>query len=75
MLLRVPGLGVRTVDRIIAARRMGALSLADIARLAGSIGKARAFIVTSDWRPRALLDDNSLRHKLTPTAKQLELFG
>ena len=33
MLLRVPGLGTRAVDKIIAARRHTALRLADIARL------------------------------------------
>jgi len=74
-LLRVPGLGVRSVDRIIAARRMGALNLKDIARLAGAIVRVRPFIVTRDWRPTALLDDGSLKHKLTARTKQLELFG
>ena len=33
MLLRVPGLGARAVDRIIAARRHTTLRLADVARL------------------------------------------
>ena len=37
MLLRVPGLGVRAVDRIIAARRSGALRLDDVARLSGAL--------------------------------------
>ncbi|MBK1870556.1 putative DNA modification/repair radical SAM protein [Taklimakanibacter albus] len=74
-LLRVPGFGVRAVDRIIAARRLAALGLADIARLAGAIGRARPFIVTRDWRPGSLLDDGALRRKLTPPAKQLELFS
>jgi putative DNA modification/repair radical SAM protein len=74
-LLRVPGLGVRTVDNIIMARRMGALNLADIARLSGSVRRARPFIITRDWRPSVVLDDSALRHKFAPKAKQLELFG
>jgi predicted DNA-binding helix-hairpin-helix protein len=73
-LLRVPGLGVRTVDKIVAARRMTALGLADIARLAGSVRKARPFIVARDWQPAALLDDAALRAKLTVPQRQLELF-
>ncbi len=35
MLLRVPGLGVRAVDRIIAARRHHRLRLEDVARAGG----------------------------------------
>ncbi|MGE3872589.1 MAG: putative DNA modification/repair radical SAM protein [Parvibaculaceae bacterium] len=75
LLLRVPGLGLRTVDRIIAARRMTALGLADIARLAGSITRARPFIVTSDWRPAALLDEAALGAKLRAKPRQLDLFS
>ena len=75
MLLRVPGLGVRSVDRIILARRMGALDLADIRRIAGSLARVRPFIVTSDWRPTTLLDAASLRARLAAKPHQLELFG
>ncbi len=72
MLLRVPGLGVRVVDKIIAARRHHALTLADVARMAGSIGKVRPFIAAADWSPGGLTDDLGLRGKIV--SKQLELF-
>jgi putative DNA modification/repair radical SAM protein len=75
MLLRVPGLGTRAVDRIMAARRSTALRLADVARVSGALARARPFIVTADWRPTAMLDDAHLRRKLTPAAVQLSLFG
>ena len=75
MLLRVPGLGVRAVDRIIAARRSGALRLGDVARLSGALTRTRPFIVTLDWRPGALLDDAQLRLKLARKPLQLTLFG
>ena len=42
MLLRVPGLGARAVDRIVAARRHTRLRLADVGRLARSVKRARA---------------------------------
>jgi putative DNA modification/repair radical SAM protein len=72
MLLRVPGLGVRVVDRIIDARRHHRLTLADVAAMAGSIGKVRAFIEAADWTPGGLTDDAGLRGKVV--TKQLELF-
>lgn len=76
MLLRVPGLGVKTIDKIIAARRQRALRLEDVARLTRSLEKCRPFIVARDWRPAlSLTDDANLRAKLTPAPKQLELFG
>ena len=74
-LLRVPGLGIRAVDRIIAARRLGKLRLDNILRLSGALARARPFIVTVDWRPTALLDDAHLRRRLAPQPVQLALFG
>ena len=74
-LLRVPGLGTRAVDRIISSRRTGALRFEEVARIAGAMSRARAFIVTTDYRPGALLDDDRLRQKLTPKPAQLSLFG
>ncbi|KQX25548.1 MULTISPECIES: putative DNA modification/repair radical SAM protein [unclassified Sphingomonas] len=72
LLLRVPGLGVKAVDAILASRRWRRLGLADVGRLSRSIAKLRPFIVTSDWRPTALIDRIELKAKLV---EQLELFG
>lgn len=72
LLLRVPGLGVKAVDAVIASRRWRKLSLADVGRLSRSIAKLRPFIVTTDWRPTALIDRIDLRTRVT---EQLELFG
>ena len=74
MLLRVPGLGVKTVDKIILARRQRTLGLDDIQRLTRSLEKCRPFIITRDWRPLAQADAANLRAKLTPPAQQLDLF-
>lgn len=74
-LLRVPGLGTRAVDRIVASRRTGALRLDDVARLSGAISRARPFIVTADWHPGSTLDDVRLRQKLAARPQQLSLFG
>ncbi|WP_423141445.1 putative DNA modification/repair radical SAM protein [Parablastomonas sp. CN1-191] len=75
MLLRVPGLGVRAVNAIVAARRQRTLRLDDIARLTVSISRVRPFLVTPDWRPTLLTDRADLRAQLAPPAEQLELFA
>jgi len=75
MLLRVPGLGTRSVDRIIASRRHRTLRLDDVALLTVSIAKMRPFICTADWVPTLLIDRADLRARLTPGKEQLELFA
>ncbi|MGL4968026.1 MAG: putative DNA modification/repair radical SAM protein [Inquilinus sp.] len=75
LLLRVPGLGARTVDRIVEARRLHALRLADLARLTGGLKRALPFIVTADHRPTRLLDRADLRARLAPPPTQLSLFA
>lgn len=75
LLLRVPGLGVSSVDGIIAARRHHRLRLEDVARLCASARKVRPFIEAADWTPGAKLDGDRLRSSMTPQPKQLSLFG
>ena len=76
MLLRVPGLGVKTIDKLMAARRQRMLGLEDVARLTRSLEKCRPFIVARDWRPApSVTDDANLRAKLAPAPRQLDLFS
>ena len=51
LLLSVPGLGEKSVDRILKGRRSKALRLADVARLTRGLRWARPFILTRDWNP------------------------
>ena len=74
-LLRVPGLGVKAVDRILAARRGRRLRLDDVARLTLSIAKVRPFLIAADWRPTALADRVDLDRLVRPRSRQLELFA
>jgi putative DNA modification/repair radical SAM protein len=74
MLLRVPGLGTRVVDRILATRRHRRLRLEDIGRLAKSIARLRPFIVAEGWSPGGLTDHSRLREKITSSCEQLALF-
>jgi putative DNA modification/repair radical SAM protein len=75
MLLRVPGLGVKAVDRIIATRKWRKLRLEDVGRLTVSITKLRPFLIAEDWRPVALAERADLKPLVKPKGKQLELFG
>jgi putative DNA modification/repair radical SAM protein len=76
MLLRVPGLGVKSVDRILQVRRWRALRLDDVARLCRGIDKVRPFITTLDWTPGGLTDAADLRARIAPEPApvQLKLF-
>ena len=75
MLLRVPGLGVKAVDRIVSVRRYRTLRLEDIGRLTRSVAKVRPFITALDWTPGALTDAADLKTQMGGRApKQLSLF-
>jgi putative DNA modification/repair radical SAM protein len=74
MLLRVPGLGVRAIDRILIARRHTRLRLGDIARLTSGVKRLLPFLITTDHRPVKLGDKLDLRRYLAPPAQQLSLF-
>jgi putative DNA modification/repair radical SAM protein len=66
-LLRVPGLGVKNVDRILQIRRWHRLRLDDLIRLRVPIKKAMPFTEAADHVPRVV-------GMPTPT-RQLDLFG
>jgi putative DNA modification/repair radical SAM protein len=74
-LLRVPGLGVRAVDRLVAARRHRRLRLEDVARVTVSIAKVRPFLTAADWRPVALADRVDPLPRARAQAEQLDLFA
>ena len=74
ILLRVPGLGVRNVDRIIAARRFTRLRMADLLRLRVPMKKVLPFIITTDHTPAQLgLDGDDLRARFLPPPRQMDL--
>jgi putative DNA modification/repair radical SAM protein len=70
MLLRVPGLGVKSTGRVIAARRHQRLRMDDLARLRLSVAKLAPFVVTADHHPGNTLDAVRIPAK----AKQLALI-
>ncbi len=73
-LLRVPGLGLTGIKRILSARRHTHLRLEDLARVTTSLKKMLPFIVTADWSPGPRIDSDTLRARFEPPPKQLELL-
>jgi putative DNA modification/repair radical SAM protein len=75
-LLRIPGLGVRSVDRIVASRRWRRIRVEDLARLRVPLGRALPFVVTADHTPRGdAQPDAALLRRLVAPAEQIDLFA
>ncbi|WP_312757422.1 putative DNA modification/repair radical SAM protein [Pulveribacter sp.] len=74
LLLRVPGLGVGSVDRLLAARRVRRLRHADLARLHVPLKKVLAFVEAADHRPGRALEAADLAARLAPPPVQRGLF-
>lgn len=74
MLLRVPGFGIRSVERILAARRHRRLGWDDLVRIGASMRKARPFVTLPGWSPGALTDSADLRARFAAPPEQLSLL-
>ncbi|MBT0665005.1 putative DNA modification/repair radical SAM protein [Geobacter pelophilus] len=79
VLLRIPGIGVRSAQRIVRARRQGHLSMDDLAKLGVVLKRARYFITARGrYAGECAIDSTLLRSRLLETpakkgAAQLEL--
>ena len=74
LLLRVPGIGARTVQKIMAIRRHANLGWGDLAKMRLPLDKIKPFITVRDYRPPpTLLDSASLTARMK-TPVQQELF-
>lgn len=73
-LLRVPGMGTKTVGRILATRGHRTLRYEDLRRMGANLKQAKPFITLLDWRPRALGDAADLRARFAPPPEQLQLI-
>ena len=74
LLLRIPGLGKRAVDKLVSARRHTKLRFADVGRLITALKRAMPFLITVDYRPTRRLDRQDLRSALVSSKAQLNLF-
>ena len=72
-LLRVPGLGVRAVKRIVAARRTRTIRLEDLQRLRVPLSRVLPFVVAPGHVPRQL-ETSGLERQLRGQPAQLSLL-
>ena len=75
-LLRVPGMGTRSVARLLEVRRRHRVRLADLAALGVALRRALPFVATADHNlGLRALDGGGLRAQLIGRRAQMELFG
>lgn len=74
-LLRVPGFGTRTVQKILIQRREQPLRWSDLRKMRCDCFRARPFVVTVDSHPGKLLESSRLEEYLTPPGEQLSLLA
>ncbi|WP_053149651.1 putative DNA modification/repair radical SAM protein [Pseudomonas sp. P97.38] len=78
LLARIPGIGLRSVQRLVALRRERRVRYDDLVQLRCVLGKARPFIITSDYRPaEAQVRSGLLRARLRDPQRpvQMGLWG
>jgi len=74
-LLRIPGIGVRNVKRILQVRQYQAIRVADLKKLRVAWNRAKAFVLTTDYNPAVrTLERADLQRRMKPKSRQLSLF-
>ncbi|MCS4510017.1 putative DNA modification/repair radical SAM protein [Xylophilus ampelinus] len=73
MLLRVPGLGVKAVERLLMARRVRRLRAADLGRLHVPLKKVLPFVLTDDHKPTRAME-TAVPALAPPAPVQASLF-
>ncbi len=74
-LLRVPGLGVKSVNRVLQIRRLKKVRLEDLVALRAGVKKAMPFIICANHHPSLTeLDSDRLRSRYIQPMEQLSLL-
>ena len=74
VLLRIPGFGVKSVNRLLSVRRYRTLRLEDLLRLRVAWKRAKPFVIAADYRPSGhLAGGDKLAEYMRPAPRQLEL--
>ena len=73
MLLRIPGLGVQSVQRILQARRVRLVRLDDLLRMHLPLKKVMPFVLLPNHQPGKTLDATSLPAHLKQLASPAPL--
>ncbi len=78
LIARIPGIGIRTTQRLVELRRQRRIRYEDLTRLRCVLAKAKPFLITSDYHPQqaessSLLLREQLRDR--PAPQQMGLWG
>lgn len=73
-LLRVPGLGARSVDRLLKMRGLRRIRLADLSTLRAATNRARPFVICADYHPTSAESASErLRARFQAPPEQLQM--
>jgi len=78
LISRIPGIGLRTTERLVELRRQRRIRYEDVARMRCVLAKAKPFIITSDYHPQqAEVSSQMLYQQLRdrPMPQQMGLWG
>jgi putative DNA modification/repair radical SAM protein len=78
LIARIPGIGLRTAQRLVELRRERRIRYQDVARMRCVLSKAKPFIITSDYHPQqaessSLLLREQMRER--PAPQQMGLWA
>jgi predicted DNA-binding helix-hairpin-helix protein len=78
LIARIPGIGLRTTQRLVDLRRERKIRFEDLARMRCVLAKAKPFFITSDYHPQqaestSVLLREQLRDR--PQPQQMGLWG
>ncbi|MCI5071622.1 putative DNA modification/repair radical SAM protein [bacterium] len=74
LLLRIPGIGLRSVQKILHIRKYHQLQHHDLKKLGLAYNRAKHFIKAKDHLKSSLLDHEQLKQHLSSESKQMELW-
>ncbi|HEU4652421.1 MAG TPA: putative DNA modification/repair radical SAM protein [Steroidobacteraceae bacterium] len=74
-LLRVPGLGQKAVERLIAARKLRTIRVEDLRKLHVPVKRVLPFVKILGQTNSRVLDSESLQRMIQPEPQQLGLWG
>jgi putative DNA modification/repair radical SAM protein len=75
MIMRVPGIGLRSAQRIVELRRLRRVRYEDLTRLRCSMKKVAPFIITADYKPAGdSAPSEALRRAMADAPQQMNLW-
>lgn len=78
LISRIPGIGLRTTQRLVELRRERRIRFEDLARMRCVLSKAKPFFITSDYHPQQAETSSALLYQQLrdrPQPQQMGLWG